>query len=403
VRSLSRDATRHLSARGIANIIGQEKTIKRLSRGKEILMRRKHRQFTPLLLCFFFATAVAPLRAQQAQSCGQEQEKPSKKKQEKPNKSAKEEKAAEYSNWPAVLWHDPSEIAALDVVGGPGGRDKAPRADDQFTFVEEDLNGTSTKFYVKDSSGVPWLVKVGDEAKPETAAARFVWAMGYFADQDYYVEFLHVANMQKLTHGHGHNKITSDIHGARLKRADVSGKKIANWSWFNNPFIGTREFNRLRALMAVINNWDLTTENNKIYPVNAEREYVVSDLGASFGKTGSPAVHLPLPHATKGVLKDYANARLIRQTAADSVTFEMRTKGPFFERPFKRDYFRMYTCAEQVAANIPIADARWLGQQLSRLTPQQIRDIFRASGYSPEEVEGYAKAVEARIAQLRAL
>ncbi len=366
-------------------------------------MRRKHRQFTPLLLCLFFATAVAPLRAQQAPSCGQEQEKPSKRKQEKPNKPIKEEKAAEYANWPAVLWHDPGEIAALDVVGGPGGRDKAPRADDQFTFVKEDLNGTSTKFYVKDSSGVSWLVKVGDEAKPETASARFVWAMGYFADQDYYVEFLHVANMQKLTHGHGHDKITSDIHGARLKREDVAGKKIANWSWFDNPLIGTREFNGLRALMALINNWDLTTRNNKVYPVNGEREYAVSDLGASFGKTGSPAVQAPFPHATKGVLKDYENAKFIRGTPANSITFEMRTKAPFFERPFMRDYFRMYACTEQVAANIPIADARWLGQQLSRLTPQQIRDIFRASGYSPEEVEGYAKAVETRIAKLRAL
>ncbi len=302
-----------------------------------------------------------------------------------------------------MLWHDPGEIAALDVVGGPGGRDKAPRADDQFTFVKEDLNGTSTKFYVKDSSGVSWLVKVGDEAKPETASARFVWAMGYFADQDYYVEFLHVANMQKLTHGHGHDKITSDIHGARLKREDVAGKKIANWSWFDNPLIGTREFNGLRALMALINNWDLTTRNNKVYPVNGEREYAVSDLGASFGKTGSPAVQAPFPHAAKGVLKDYENAKFIRGTPANSITFEMRTKAPFFERPFMRDYFRMYACTEQVAANIPIADARWLGQQLSRLTPQQIRDIFRASGYSPEEVEGYAKAVETRIAKLRAL
>src|SRR5262249_51099519 len=249
-----------------------------LGRGKEILMRPKHRQL-PLLLCLFFATALAPLRAQQAQPCGQES--PSKKKpkkqqqeerQEKQREPTKEEKAAKYANWPAMLWHDPGEIAALDVVGGPGGRDKAPRAADQYTFVKEDLNGTSTKFYIKDSSGVPWLVKVGEEARPETAAARFVWAMGYFVDEDYYVESLHVANMQKLIHGHDHKKITSDVHGARLKREDVSGKKIANWSWFDNPFIGTREFNGLRVLMAMINNWDLTTENNKIYPVNGERE-----------------------------------------------------------------------------------------------------------------------------------
>jgi hypothetical protein len=53
-------------------------------------MRPKRRQFTPILLCLFFATALAPLRAQLAQSCVQEQEKPSKKKQqEKPTKEKK--------------------------------------------------------------------------------------------------------------------------------------------------------------------------------------------------------------------------------------------------------------------------------------------------------------------------
>jgi hypothetical protein len=34
---------------------------------------------------------------------------------------------------------------------------------------------------------------------------------------------------------------------------------------------------------------------------------------------------------------------------------------------------------------------------LARLSPQQIRDAFRAAGYSPEEVEGYTKIIERRI------
>ena len=73
-------------------------------------------------------------------------------------------------------------------VGCPGGADRAPRPDAKYTFVKEDLNGTSPKFYIKDGDGVEWLVKLGPEAKPETAATRFVWAMGYFTDEGLDVE-----------------------------------------------------------------------------------------------------------------------------------------------------------------------------------------------------------------------
>jgi hypothetical protein len=40
---------------------------------------------------------------------------------------------------------------------------------------------------------------------------------------------------------------------------------------------------------------------------------------------------------------------------------------------------------------------------MARLTPQQIRDAFRTAGYGPEEVEGFAKVVEQRIADLNHL
>jgi len=44
-----------------------------------------------------------------------------------------------------------------------------------------------------------------------------------------------------------------------------------------------------------------------------------------------------------------------------------------------------------------------MGDLLGGLSPQQIRDAFRGAGYSPEEVEGFARTVEGRIAALRAL
>ena len=55
---------------------------------------------------------------------------------------------------------------------------------------------------------------------------------------------------------------------------------------------------------------------------------------------------------------------------------------------------------EYLRRDLPRADARWLGRLLARLSPSQIRDAFRAAGYSPEEIEGFAGTLEKRITML---
>jgi hypothetical protein len=44
-----------------------------------------------------------------------------------------------------------------------------------------------------------------------------------------------------------------------------------------------------------------------------------------------------------------------------------------------------------------------MGDLLARLSPQQIRDAFRAAGYSTDEVEQLGKVVERRIGELEKL
>src|SRR5262245_16338794 len=55
------------------------------------------------------------------------------------------------------------------------------------------------------------------------------------------------------------------VTNARPKRSTKNQKKPATWAWADNPFRGSRELNVLRVMMALINNWDLKTVNNKIY------------------------------------------------------------------------------------------------------------------------------------------
>jgi len=321
------------------------------------------------------------------------------------DKQPKKDHAEAANALPAVLWRDPGAIASLDMLNGEGGAKDAPDPHAEYTFIKEDLSGTSTKFNVQDSNGVKWLVKLGVEARPETAATRLVWAAGYFTDEDYFLPQIHVKGLLKLHREmFGASPETGIVPNVRLKREGEGLKKVENWDWFDNPFVGTRELNGLRVMMALINNWDLTTKNNKVYVADTERHFVVSDLGASFGKTQWPPSRVPVfPHATKSSLKDYEDSKFVRAVKGGTVAFEMNTTAPFFIREFDHAYFNEYRQAEQVVRGIPIADARWIGGLLAQLTPQQIRDAFRAAGYQPDEVDGFAKVVEKRIAALNQL
>jgi len=55
---------------------------------------------------------------------------------------------------------------------------------------------------------------------------------------------------------------------------------------------------------------------------------------------------------------------------------------------------------QDIVKDIPVADAKWLGKLLEPLSDEQIRDCFRAAGYTPEEVEGFAATVKERIRDL---
>src|ERR1044072_7659023 len=98
-----------------------------------------------------------------------------------------------------VVWRDPGDISSLDLRYGPGSADMAPVA--PFTFVREETVGASPKFRVKDAKGVTWTVKTGVEAQAETVATRLVWAMGYFADESYYMDSVEIKNLPRLSKG----------------------------------------------------------------------------------------------------------------------------------------------------------------------------------------------------------
>lgn len=319
----------------------------------------------------------------------------------KPPKIGAAEKAI-VDTAPAALWRYPSDISTRNLYYGPGGRKNQPRG--PFTFEKEELTGSSPKFVVRDRDGVKWKVKLGWEAQPETAATRLVWAVGYFANEDYLVPVLHVEKMPvRLQRGQQFISPDGSMVNARLKRYLENEKKAENWRWRQNPFTGTRELNGLRVMMALINNWDLKDINTGVYAEREphqklERVFMVNDLGSSFATAGRD---WPMMKA-KGNFSEFNRSRFIRQITPDYVDFDAPARPSIFIAVALKEYVARAKL-RWIGRHIPRADARWMGELLGRLSADQIRDAFRAAGYGPGEVEGFTQVVEHRIAQLEDL
>lgn len=332
---------------------------------------------------------------------------------------AAKDAAAEKPETKPVLWQNPGDIRSRDLFYGPGGKSSQPAL--PVKFVGEDTKGTSPKFDVRDSSGRKWRAKLGPEARPETVATRLLWAVGYGANVNYFFENLKVEGLpSELQRGQefvsdppvhdtqeqNPREIGASAGGVKAVRLQIhpggEKKEEKSWNWKHNPFYGTREFNGLRVMMALINNWDLTDDNNAVYqdPSDpAKAVYMVTDVGASFGKTGKSYSE----KISKGNLKAYVHSKFISKVTDHHVDFNFPTHPAFIHMAIEPRVLWHYLHERWIGRHIPRKDAKWIGSLLAQLSPQQIRDAFRAAGYSPEEIEEYATALEGRIAVLNRL
>ena len=333
-------------------------------------------------LCFVFALVLCPARAA------------TKKDKDKPKPAP-----AGAVQHP-VLWEQPSDIAEENLLLGRGGADHRPDA--PFTFLSEDTNGTNPKFDVRDGNGKKWRVNLGNEAQVEVTSSRLLWAVGFFTNEDYLlpsatVSDLHIRRGADLTHN-------GSVTNARFARKPGEEKKLGNWRWKDNPFEKTREFNGLRVMMAVLNNWDLKDVNNAIYtdPKHNRQIFLVSDIGATFGANTEHRTH----SSDKDNVTSYEQSKFIlskndKQVSFGTPSFPGRflyDEGPvLIPEAFRR------SALDWIGHDIPLADARWMGSLLGQLSHQQIEDAFRAGAFADDQREAFVKVLEERIAELKAL
>ena len=275
----------------------------------------------------------------------------------------------------AVLWREPSDISSRNLLLGPGGEQMKPDLS-RVTFVKEETGGYSKKYRVKDAQGRVWVAKIGKEAQSETAAVRLVWAVGYVSEINYLAP-------RATIEGKG------TFENVRFEARPENVDRFDPWLWKSNPFSGKRELQGLKVLMALMENWDLKDDNNKILAVRRngsnELQYVISDLGTTFGKTGgqkSPMAFIRSIKGSRNEPEDYVKDAFVDGVEGGMVLLDYEGKNSDLMR------------------NITVADAKWIGGLLSRLSDNQIQDAFRAVNYTPEEVRMLAGAVRKRINEL---
>ena len=304
-----------------------------------------------------------------------------------------------------VNWRDPGDITARDLRNGPGSAEMAPAA--PFTFLAEDSNGESPKIKVQDARGVTWVAKVGPEAQAETVSSRLVWSMGYFAEEAYYLDRIEVKNLPKLSRGQEFVENKTFIRGVRLEPRRPEITRGENWDWEQNPFVGSRELNGLKVLMVLLGNYDTSVRNNQIFTVkdaggNVETRYVVADVGCTLGKVGGLG-----GKRSKNSLPDFSQSKFILSVENGVVKFDYDTTpkgaGGFFAKIFSPGYGSRQAKKERAIGTAPVADARWIGSMLSKLSDEQLRDAFRAANYDTVTMEGYVKVLRERINMLARL
>ena len=279
----------------------------------------------------------------------------------------------------AVLWHEPTDMASRNLLVGLGGDEMKPDLS-KVTVEKEDPGGYSVKYTVRDGAGKRWVVKVGNEARPETAANRLLWAAGYATELVYLVPCAHIQGAPKprkdvkRCEGDGFADARFEARGDGVKRGD-------NWDWKQNPFAGKRELKGLLVMMALLNNWDLKTSNNVVLQVTkpdgaTELQYVVSDIGATFGKTGGPIAH------SRNEPEKYVETKFVEGADGGRVKFAFGGKG------------------SSLMDSVTVADAKWIGSLLAQLSDQQIADAFKAADFTPAETQMLAAEVKERINQL---
>ena len=284
--------------------------------------------------------------------------------------SKKNKKAGPITN--PVLWEE-VDATSLDLFNGPGGAAMQPDVS-KVTFIKEDTQGHNKKYRIKDAKGQIWVAKLGTEAQPETSAVRLLYGLGYKTEINYLVPTLNIP-------GKGTFK------NVRLEARPKNVERLDEWKWKENPFVDTNQLQGLKIMMVFLTNWDLLDLQNKVLRVNnngtVEDQFVISDLGATFGKLGNN--NLPFFFRLGRKTNDpgtWYEAGFVSGVKDGMIDFDFKGKG------------------RSLMEDITVEQGHWLATRLAQLSDRQLDDAFRAANYSADEIKLLKDGFKARLEEL---
>jgi hypothetical protein len=274
----------------------------------------------------------------------------------------------------AQLWIQPEPDR--DLFHGVGGPKLAPDPAAKYTVIAIKRGGFSRGYDLLGPGDREWVVKFPPEAGTEVVASRIFWGIGYHQPPVY---LLSNWTAEKATSPNP--QLPARF---REKKPDLKGLDAGDsWSYYQNPFVGTRQMNGLLVLQAMLGNSDLKDAQNVIYTLEEDHErarrwYVARDLGQTFGRTG-------VIDAPRGNPDVFEQTPFILGVENGRVRLDYRGRH------------------KALFADIRPADVRWICERLDTLTDRQWQDAFRAGGIDRPLADRFIRRMKQKIAEGLAL
>lgn len=276
----------------------------------------------------------------------------------------------------AQLWNEPRGVR--DLYWGVGGKALAPDPSAAYKVIEVKRTGFSQGYTLKGPGDREWSAKFPPEAPTEVVASRILWGIGYHQPPIYYVMRWNADAAETPN-----PQLPARFREKSPKLGGVVLDGDGTWSYYENPFVGSRELKGLLVLQAMLGNSDLKDDNNARYemktPVEGARVwYVARDLGHTFGRTG-------VLDAPRGDVEVFEKTPFITGIVNGRVTFDWRGRH------------------DALFGDITPADVRWICGRLQRLTSEQWQQAFRAGGYTKADADRFIARLKQKIAEGMAL